>query len=111
MDLMSKFIAVRRLALAVAVVLTAWALPAPAAELECSDDVVTARGLGFSPSPEQSAEAAKTEWLKKATAIYSDATMETAKEPQMLCANQGLYSNCSISAKPCGTVPAAPKGN
>ena len=54
-------------------------------------------------------EAAKTEWLKKATEIYSDATMETAKDPKVMCASQGLYSNCTITAFPCGTVPVPPE--
>jgi hypothetical protein len=100
-----------RSALVVAAFLVAAPPVVPAAELECSDDAVSAHGNGFSPSPELSAEAAKIEWLKKATAIYSDAKMETAKNPQISCVNQGLYSNCTITAVPCGTTPGAPKPN
>ena len=85
------------------------AFPFGAAALECAKDPVSARGLGFLPSPEQSTEAAKKEWLKKATAIYSDATWETAKGHDMFCATQGLYSNCKVTAVPCGSVPATPK--
>jgi|SRR5688572_443791 hypothetical protein len=88
------------------------ALPAgQASALDCADKEVSARGLGFLPSPEKSMEAAKTEWLKKATEIYSDATVETAKDPKVMCASQGLYSNCTITAVPCGAVPATPKAN
>ena len=88
------------------------ALPAgQASVLECADKEVSARGPGFTPSPETSMAAAKTEWLKKATAIYSDATVETAKDPKVMCASQGLYSNCTITAFPCGSVPATPKAN
>ena len=88
------------------------ALPvAQAAALQCADKEVSARGPGFTPSPETSMAAAKTEWLKKATEIYSDATMETAKNPQVMCASQGLYSNCTITAVPCGNTPAPPKAN
>jgi hypothetical protein len=83
--------------------------PATASALECADKEISARGPTFLPSPETSMEAAKAEWLKKATEIYSDATMETAKNPQIMCASQGLYSNCTITAVPCGTTPAAPK--
>lgn len=79
--------------------------------LDCADKEVSARGPGFTPSPETSMEAAKKEWLKRATEIYKDATMETAKNPQLMCASQGLYSNCTITAVPCGVVPAAPKAN
>ena len=56
-------------------------------------------------------EAAKTEWLKKATEVFSDATVETAKDPKVMCASQGLYSNCTITAVPCGATPAKPKAN
>lgn len=100
-----------RSAFAVAVLLVLTSPAAHAAELECADTPVVARGLGFTPSPEKSAEAAKRAWLEKALTVYSDATMETAKDPQMMCVNQGLYSNCKISAVPCGSTPAAPKDN
>ena len=88
------------------------ALPAgQASALECADKEVSARGPGFTPSPEKSMEAAKTEWLKKATEVFSDATVETAKDPKVMCASQGLYSNCTITAVPCGNTPATPKAN
>ena len=88
------------------------ALPAGhAGALDCADKEVSARGPSFLPSPEKSMETAKTEWLKKATEIYSDATVETAKDPKVMCASQGLYSNCTISAVPCGNTPATPKAN
>ena len=79
--------------------------------VECADKEISARGPSFLPSPEKSMEAAKTEWLKKATEIYKDATVETAKDPKVMCASQGLYSNCTISAVPCGAVPVTPKAN
>ena len=91
--------------------LAAVLLPVRAAALECADKEISARGPTFTPSPETSMEAAKTEWLKKATEIFSDATMETAKDPKIVCASQGLYSNCTITAVPCGTTPATPKAN
>jgi hypothetical protein len=97
-----------RPAVVAAVLLVAAPPIVPAAELECADDAVSAHGNGFSPSPELSAEAAKIEWLKKATAIYSDAKMETAKNPQISCVNQGLYSNCTISAVPAARRPPPP---
>lgn len=94
-----------------AVTLLAAAPLTQAAALDCADKEVSARGPSFLPSPEKSMEAAKTEWLKKATEIYKDATVETAKNPQVMCASQGLYSNCTITAVPCGAVPATPKAN
>jgi hypothetical protein len=84
-----------------------------AEELQCADKSVKAWGIGFSPSPEQSVEAAKKEWLAKAVTIYSDAKWETAKKPDMMCVTQGLYSKCAASGVPCGAAPAAapPKQN
>ena len=98
-----------RTASALAILLILVSPAVHAAELECADTPVVARGLGFTPSPEKSAEAAKQAWLEKALTVYSDATVETAKDPQMMCVNQGLYSNCKISAVPCGSTPAAAK--
>ncbi|MGH6826431.1 hypothetical protein [Methyloceanibacter sp.] len=99
---MPKIASILRSALCLAVALAA----SQAAALECADTEISARGPTFTPSPETSMEAAKTEWLKKATEIFSDATMETAKDPKIMCASQGLYSNCTITAVPCGTTPA-----
>ena len=108
---MPKIASIFRSSLCLAVVLTV-ALPAmEAAALECADKEISARGPTFTPSPETSMEAAKTEWLKKATEVFSDATMETAKDRKIMCASQGLYSNCTITAVPCGTTPAKPKAN
>jgi hypothetical protein len=81
------------------------------AELECSDTALSARGPGFYPSDEQSVEAAKKEWLKKALAIFGDATFEAAKDPKLMCVKQGLYSNCTVSAVPCGSTPPSPREN
>jgi hypothetical protein len=107
MDPMPKVASIFRFSLCLAAVL----LPVRAAALECADKEISTRGPTFTPSPETSMEAAKTEWLKKATEIFSDATMETAKDPKIVCASQGLYSNCTITAVPCGTTPATPKAN
>jgi hypothetical protein len=111
MEPMPKVASIFRSALCLASVLTVALAAKQAAALECADKEVSARGPTFTPSPETSMEAAKSEWLKKATEIYSDATMETAKDPKIMCASQGLYSNCTITAAPCGTKPAAPKAN
>src|SRR6476646_5187397 len=109
MDPMSKIASIFRSTLCQATVLTVALRFSPAAALECADKESSARGPTFTPSPETSMEAAKTEWLKKATEIFSDATMETAKNPEMTCASQGLYSNCTITAFPCGLKPVGPK--
>jgi hypothetical protein len=111
MDPMSKIASIFRSALCVGALLLITPSAVRAADVECSDKQISARGPGFEPSPELSMEAAKKEWLKKAVEVYSDATVETAKDPQLMCASQGLYSNCTITAFPCGTKPVAPQGN
>jgi hypothetical protein len=111
MDPMPKIASIFRSSLCLAAGLTVALSAMQAAALECADKEISARGPTFTPSPETSMEAAKTEWLKKATEIFSDATMETAKDPKIMCASQGLYSNCTITAVPCGATPAKPKAN
>lgn len=106
---MSNVASLFRLALSAAALLVVAQPAVQAAELHCSDQAVTARGPEFHPSPEQSAEAAKTEWLKQALAIYSDATWDTAKDPKMTCVNQGLYSNCRSLPCPAAWRPQLPK--
>ena len=108
---MSKIAPIFRFALSVATLLLVAPPAVHAADVKCSDKPLSARGPGFEPSPELSMDAAKKEWLKKAVEIYSDATVETAKDPQLMCASQGLYSNCTITAFPCGTKPVGPQGN
>jgi hypothetical protein len=72
----------------------------------CSDKALNGTGPGFSSSREHSEETAKADWLEKAKAIYSDATWETAKEIDMTCVKQGLYSKCFARAIPCGVTKA-----
>jgi len=109
MDPVPKIASIFRLSLSAASLLLAAVSALDAQEVQCADKEISARGPSFTPSPETSMEAAKTEWLKKAIQIYSDATMKAAKNPQIMCASQGLYSNCTITAIPCGTKPVTPK--
>jgi hypothetical protein len=89
--------------------------PADASAMKCADKPVSARGVGFLPSQRDSEEAARKAWLAKAQSLFADADWATAKEQSVICAKQGLYSNCTASAIPCGTEagaePEAPKAN
>ena len=68
---MPKIASIFRSSLCLAAVLTV-ALPAgQAAALECADKEISARGPTFTPSPETSMEAAKTEWLKRKVQIIT----------------------------------------
>ena len=68
---------------------------------ECAEKSVTGSGPGFSNSREGSEDAARQDWLKKAQAIYPEATWETAYKAGVSCAVQGLYSKCFAQAIPC----------
>jgi len=113
---MSKVASVRGLALSAAIILLA--LPALAGSMaetpmpaepeagpppgfECAGEPVTGSGPGFSSSRDASEDAAREGWLKKAQAIYPEATWETAYKAGVSCAVQGLYSKCFAQAIPC----------
>ena len=68
----------------------------------CGDKALSGTGPGFDSSREHSEQTAKEAWLEKAKAIYTDAAWATAKELNMTCVKQGLYSKCFASAIPCG---------
>ncbi len=72
----------------------------------CGDKALSGTGPGFDSSREHSEQTAKEAWLDKAKAIYTDAAWETAKEVNMTCVKQGLYSKCFASAIPCGAAKA-----
>jgi hypothetical protein len=73
----------------------------PPPGFECAAKPVTGSGPGFSSSREASEDAARAGWLKKAQAIYPEATWETAYQSGISCAVQGLYSKCFAQAIPC----------
>jgi len=68
----------------------------------CGDKALSGTGPGFDSSRDHSEETAKEAWLEKARTIYTDATWQTAKELNVTCVKQGLYSKCFASAVPCG---------
>jgi len=106
--------AIRRLVLTAAAVLMLPLLaPAPRAEdalapdaaadanLECAAEPLSGSGPGFSSSRDSSEEAAIAGWLEKAKTVYPEATWETAKDADVACAVQGLYSKCFAQGIPC----------
>jgi len=85
------------------------AAPAPSATkpgFQCHDKALTGSGPGFKDSQEESEKAAKEDWLGKAQAIYSDAEWNTAKDVNMECVKQGLYSKCFATGVPCHPKPS-----
>jgi hypothetical protein len=73
----------------------------PPPNYECSAEALTGSGPGFSSSRDASEAAAREDWLKKATAVYAEATWETANQAGISCVVQGLYSKCFASGIPC----------
>jgi hypothetical protein len=85
----------------------------PAADLECSDKPLTGSGPGFLAERDLSEKAAKDDWFTKAKEIFADASWDTAKDKNLTCAVQGLYSKCFATGTPChpkeGATPEPPK--
>ena len=76
-------------------------MPDPFANSDCAAEPVTGSGPGFSNSRDASEDAARKAWGEKATAIYPEATWDTAKDAGVSCVVQGLYSKCFAQAIPC----------
>ncbi|MGH6867065.1 MAG: hypothetical protein ACREDO_13100 [Methyloceanibacter sp.] len=81
----------------------------PPADLECHNERVTGSGPSFTSARADAETAAKQDWLKKAQAIFPEATFETAREANLSCAVQGLYSKCFAAGIPCRPKVAASK--
>lgn len=74
---------------------------APPPDLECASETLSGSGPGFSSSRDASEAAAMEAWLEKAKAVYPDATWESAKDANLACMVQGLYSKCFADGIPC----------
>ena len=69
--------------------------------LECAGESLSGSGPGFASSRDGSEAAAIEAWLEKAKAVYPGATWENAKDSNLSCAVQGLYSLCFADGIPC----------
>jgi hypothetical protein len=70
-------------------------------DLECTTESLSGSGPGFASSREESEEAAIRAWTEKAQAIYPEADFDLAKDSNLSCAVQGLYSKCFADGIPC----------
>jgi hypothetical protein len=68
---------------------------------ECHDKALIGSGAGFKNSQQESEDAAIADWLEKAKAIYAEADWTKAKDANMQCVKQGLYSKCFATGIPC----------
>jgi hypothetical protein len=71
----------------------------------CGDKAFTGSGPGFKSSQEESEEAAIKDWLDKANAVFADTDWNTAKDANLECVKQGLYSKCFATGVPCHPKP------
>ena len=69
--------------------------------LECASEALSGSGPGFASARDDSEAAAIEAWLEKATAVYPDATWASAKDSNLACVVQGLYSKCFADGIPC----------
>lgn len=76
-----------------------------ASNLECAGEPLSGSGPGFASSRDDSEEVAIAAWLEKAKAIYPEASWDTAKDANLSCAVQGLYSKCFADGIPCKPKP------
>jgi hypothetical protein len=83
----------------------------PPPGFECAAEPVTGSGPGFLSARDKSEDAARADWVKKAQAVYPDATWETAYRSGISCAVQGLYSKCFAEAIPCKPKPGSAEGD
>ena len=72
----------------------------------CHDKALTGSGPGFKSSQEESEDAAINDWLSKATAVFANSDWNTAKDSDLECVKQGLYSKCFATGVPCHPKPA-----
>lgn len=77
----------------------------PPPDVECASESLSGSGAGFRSSRDESEAAAIEAWLEKAKAVYPEATFDNAKDSNLACAVQGLYSKCFADGIPCKPKP------
>lgn len=87
---------------------------APEADVECATEKLSGSGPGFLSSRDESEEVAIAAWAEKAAAVgFPDADFDLAKDSNLSCAVQGLYSKCfadGIPCRPTGSVDSDASG-
>ena len=73
--------------------------------LECGTEMLTGSGPGFTADRDQAENVAIEEWMKKAAKVFPDTELDfdLAKDSNLSCAVQGLYSKCFADGVPCKT--------
>lgn len=73
------------------------------ADLECGTEMLTGSGPGFTADRDDAENVAIAVWKKKAAAVFpeTDLDFDLAKDSNLSCAVQGLYSKCFADGIPC----------
>ncbi len=75
----------------------------PYADLECGTEMLSGSGPGFTADRDQAETVAIEDWMQKASKVFPDAELDfdMAKDSNLSCAVQGLYSKCFADGIPC----------
>ncbi|HML91716.1 hypothetical protein [Methyloceanibacter sp.] len=82
-------------------------VPKPEAEaegqenLECGTETISGSGPGFHADRDKSETMAIDDWTEKAKKVFPDPDFDLAKDSNLSCAVQGLYSKCFADGIPC----------
>lgn len=75
----------------------------PYANLECGTEMLTGSGPGFMADRDHAETVAIDDWVQKASKVFPDTELDfdLAKDSNLSCAVQGLYSKCFADGIPC----------
>ena len=73
------------------------------ADLECGTEMLTGSGPGFTADRDKAETVAIEDWMEKAAKVFPDTDLDfdLAKDSNLSCAVQGLYSKCFADGIPC----------
>ena len=72
-------------------------------DLECGTEMLTGSGPGFTSDRDEAENVAIEMWQEKAAKVFPDTDLDfdLAKDSNLSCAVQGLYSKCFADGIPC----------
>ncbi|MEM7397824.1 MAG: hypothetical protein AAGF48_00735 [Pseudomonadota bacterium] len=72
-------------------------------ELECGTEMLSGSGPGFTDDRDEAENIAIERWMEKAAKVFPDTELDfdLAKDSNLSCAVQGLYSKCFADGIPC----------
>ena len=75
----------------------------PYADLECGTEMLSGSGPGFTADRDKAETVAIEDWQKKAAKVFPDTELDfdMAKDSNLSCVVQGLYSKCFADGIPC----------